>query len=86
MMKKIIISPQKSLCNVMQECFSFINLIVIVCELKQIYPITLFNAGVFFQIWKQPTKLKILLFCIFLIYMSMIHELIKEKRMHSLIM
>ena len=44
MMKKIIISPQKSLCNVMQECFSFINLIVIVCELKQIYAITLFNA------------------------------------------
>ena len=62
--------------------FSFINLIIIVCELKQICAI-IFNWWVFFHTWKQQIELKILLVCIFLIYMSMIHELIKENCKHS---
>ena len=72
--------------NVDARVFSFINLIIIACELKQIGAIILFNELVFFLAWKQPIELKILLACIFLIYMSMIHELIKENCMHSLLM
>ena len=68
------------------ECSSLINLFIIVCELKQMHAIILFKKLVFFLTLKQPIELKILIVCIFLIYMSLIHELIKEKRMHTLIM
>ena len=63
--------------------FSFINLITIACELKQICAIILFSGRLFFLKWKQPIELKILPVCIFLIYMSVIHELIKEN--HNLV-
>ena len=68
------------MCNIIDtRVFSFINLTMIVCELKQICAIILFSEWVFFLTWKQAIELKILLVCIFLIYMSMIHEINKGK-------
>ena len=50
MMKKKLLYVLKQLCEItlMLECFSFVNLITIVCELQQICTIILYMNECFF--------------------------------------